>query len=76
MSTTDQQGAEAGADSESLRSLIASVKTDAQSLLKSQVELTQVELKSSTSQAAGAGGLFGGAAMAGGMAGIFGSILS
>lgn len=58
-------------DNESIRSLISLVKADAQSLLKDQAELTQVELKRSASEAGGAGGMFGGAAAFGGMGGIF-----
>jgi len=64
---------ESGPDSnnESIRSLISSVKDDAQTLLKAQAELTQVELKRSASEAGGAGGLFGGALAFAGMGGIF-----
>lgn len=66
MATNGESG-----DSESIRSLISSVRSDAQSLLKAQAELTQVELKRSASEAGGAGGMFGGAAAFGGMGGIF-----
>ena len=62
---------EEGKSSGSIRSLIASVSTDAQALLKSQAELTQAELKQSAGQAGGVGGMFGGALMAGAMGGIF-----
>ena len=58
-------------NNESIRSLISSVKSDAQTLLKAQAELTQVELKRSASEAGGAGGLFGGALAFAGMGGIF-----
>lgn len=58
-------------DNDSIRSLLSSVKSDAQSLLKAQVELTSTELKESTGQAVGVGGMFIGALLAAGMGGIF-----
>ncbi len=69
MATNGESGPES--NNESIRSLISSVKDDAQTLLKAQAELTQVELKRSASEAGGAGGLFGGALAFAGMGGIF-----
>lgn len=62
---------DAGENKESIRSLFSNVKADAETLLKAQAELTQVELKRSASEAGGAGGAFGGAAAFAGMGGIF-----
>jgi hypothetical protein len=62
---------EKGAPTGSIRSLITSVKSDAQALLKSQAELTQAELKQSAGQAGGVGGIFGVGLAAGAMGGIF-----
>ncbi len=59
------------AQDDSIRSLISSVTSDAQSLLKAQAELTQVELKQTASQAGGVGAMFVGALLFAGMAGIF-----
>ena len=69
MATNGESGPDG--NNESIRSLISSVKDDAQTLLKAQAELTQVELKRSASEAGGAGGMFGGALAFAGMGGFF-----
>lgn len=60
-----------GTEGTSIRSLLSSVSSDAQHLLKAQVELTKTELKQAGSQAAGVGGMFVGAAAAGLLGGLF-----
>jgi hypothetical protein len=67
---TNDEGVESS-NNESIRSLISSVKNDAQSLLKGQVELTTTELKQSAEQGMGVGAMFIGALMAAAMGGIF-----
>lgn len=68
----DESTRTVGADEKvSLRKLIMSVKDDAQSLVKGQVELTSTELKESSGAAGGVGALFIAALACLGMAGIF-----
>lgn len=60
-----------GTPDTSIRALIKSVTVDGQRLAKAQAELARTEIKSSQKEATATGGMFIGAAAAGGLGGIF-----
>lgn len=60
-----------GSDDPTIRQLVASVAADTQRLAQAQAELVKTEMKSTQGDVAQTGGMFMGAAAAGGMGGIF-----
>jgi hypothetical protein len=60
-----------GSADNSIRGLIGSVTADAKKLASAQAELAKMELRGTSQEAGSAGGMFAGAAVLGGLGGLF-----
>lgn len=60
-----------GSGDNTIRGLIGSVTADAKKLAQAQAELAKMEIRGATQEAGSAGGMFAGAAVAGGVGALF-----